>query len=202
MKPVFRCGYKTPTIIKIIISLICIFSFPYLFIIMIKSVTSTSSIALDKTIILIIYPIALIIELAIISSFRTPNIFLFYSNFMLYKEKLTLKDRITLFFAKDDLAKLENILTKRNYVNISKLEIIVNQHQYVRTNESYLSIIFKLVFNDNKTFTPSVYEETKEAYQQFLKPFINYHVNIHDPYHFIEGLNQPLRLSDYFNINP
>lgn len=202
MKPVFKCGYRSPSIIKIIISLICIFGFPYLFIIMIKSVTSTTSFTLDNTIILIIYPVALIIELAIISIFRTPNIFLFYNNFMLYKEKLTLKDRIALFFAKDDLAKLENILAKRNYVNISKLEIIVNQHKYVRTNESYLNIIFKLVFDDNKTFTPSVYEETKEVYLQFLEPFINYHVNIHDPHHFIEGLNQPLRLSDYFNINP
>lgn len=117
---------------------------------------------------------------------------------MLYKEKLTIYDRIRLIFMSDDINQLENYLDKRNYVNISELKIIVDNLYYAKSNDYGITIKFQLIFNDNKVFNLHVVEDTKNDYQQFLSPFINYHVYINDPHDLINGLHQPLRLTDYF----
>ena len=117
---------------------------------------------------------------------------------MLYKEKLNLHDRMKLFFMKDDLNELENYLSKRNYANLEELNIIVRKVSFMRTNDIGIEIKFKLIFNDQKNFIITVTEDTREAYIQFLEPFIKYHVKINDPSNLIDGLKQPLRLTEYF----
>ena len=98
---------------------------------------------------------------------------------MLYKEKLNLHDRMKLFFMKDNLNELENYLSKRNYANLEELNIIVRKVSFMRTNDIGIEIKFKLIFNNQKNFI--IYcplENTREAYIQFLEPFIKYHVKI------------------------
>ena len=120
---------------------------------------------------------------------------------MLYKEKLNLLDRMKLFFMKDDLNELETYLSKRNYANLEELNIIVRKVSFMRTNDIGIEIKFKLIFNDQKNFIITVTEDTREAYIQFLEPFIKYHVKINDPSNLIDGLKQPLRLTEYFIRN-
>lgn len=197
MKPIYRCGYQVPSIFRAIFNLVCFFTIPYLLALIIENLIHTNNLLPDKSIILFIYPFTLLIILSVVHSYHSCNIYLFYNNFMLYKERLTLHDRVALFLAKDELSKLETILMKRNYLNINELKIIIKEFEYMRTNETGIDIEFKLIFND-KTFNLYVKESTKEAYKQFLAPFITYHVNINDPYNLIAGLDQPLRLYDYF----
>ena len=198
MLPAYKYGYRAPSTIKMIVYTICFFVFPYLLTLLITNLITSSKFSPGQFSIIAIYLVCLFIALLIIYSFQTRGIYLFYHNFMLYKEKLNLRDRLAIFLAHEDLGKLENILNKRNYVNINELKIIIKQFQYMRTNEQVLSIEFQLDFNDHKSFTINVIEETKEAYRQFLDPFIKYHVNIIDPYNFIDGLDQPMRLIEYF----
>ena len=106
-----------------------------------------------------------------------------------------------LFFMKDDLNELENYLSKHNYANLEELNIIVRKVSFMRTNDIGIEIKFKLIFNDQKNFIITVTEDTREAYIQFLEPFIKYHVKINDPSNLIDGLKQPLRLTEYFIRN-
>lgn len=71
----------------------------------------------------------------------------------------------------------------------------------MRTNDIGIEIKFKLIFNNQKNFIITVTEDTREAYIQFLEPFIKYHVKINDPSNLIDGLKQPLRLTEYFIRN-
>lgn len=198
MKPSYKCGYHAPSLIGLIIRLIYFFTLPLSFPLMIKNIITYNNITTNSYFTIIIYLITLIIALLVICSFHNTNVYLFYHNFMLYKEKINLFDRIKLILMKDDLNKLENYLDKRNYVNIRELKIVVKKNYHVRTNDYGIMISFKLIFNDNKTFDLNVREDTKADYKQFLAPFINYHIKINDPDDLISGLNQPLRLTEYF----
>lgn len=194
MKPMYKCGYKVPTLFKFIIKLICI-----LIATLLLTLLTANQVIRDKNFpVIIIYLCALLIMLTTIYSRLASSIFLFYNNFMLYKEKLTIYDRIRLILMSDDINQLENYLDKRNYVNISELKIIVDNVYYAKSNDCGITIKFQLIFNDNKVFNLHVVEDTKNDYQQFLSPFINYHVYINDPHDLINGLHQPLRLTDYF----
>ena len=95
---------------------------------------------------------------------------------------------------------IEYFLDRKNYISIASLEIQIKNIDKILTDEKGVETTFILTFNDQQSFTFCL-EDTKEAYLQFLTPFINYHVNILDPYNLIDGLYQPLRLSEYIKQN-
>ena len=98
------------------------------------------------------------------------KIFLFYNSYMLYRENMGIIDIIKLMLIKN----IDAILTEEKGVEAE----------------------FQLIFNDQKCFNFRP-EDTKEAYQKFLTPFLNYNVYIDDPYDLVDGIYQPLRLTEY-----
>lgn len=195
MEPLNRYGFKPLSKSTIIFYLLCSIFLAY--IIVIALVENSPY----KTIILLIVSFALILfflSISIICSNR--KIFLFFNSYMLYRENLNFIELIKLILIYKKTEQIEYFLDRKNYISIASLEIQIKNIDKILTDEKGVETTFILTFNDRQSFTFCL-EDTKEAYLQFLTPFINYHVNILDPYNLIDGLYQPLRLSEYLKQN-
>lgn len=195
MEPLNRYGFKPLSKSTIIFYLLCSIFLAY--IIVIALVENSPY----KTIILLIVSFALILfflSISIICSNR--KIFLFFNSYMLYRENLNFIELIKLILIYKKTEQIEYFLDRKNYISIASLEIQIKNIDKILTDEKGVETTFILTFNDQQSFTFCL-EDTKEAYLQFLTPFINYHVNILDPYNLIDGLYQPLRLSEYLKQN-
>lgn len=195
MEPLNRYGFKPLSKSTIIFYLLCSIFLAY--IIVIALVENSPY----KTIILLIISFALILfflSISIICSNR--KIFLFFNSYMLYRENLNFIELIKLILIYKKTEQIEYFLDRKNYISIASLEIQIKNIDKILTDEKGVETTFILTFNDRQSFTFCL-EDTKEAYLQFLTPFINYHVNILDPYNLIDGLYQPLRLSEYIKQN-
>lgn len=195
MEPLNRYGFKPLSKSTIIFYLLCSIFLAY--IIVIALVENSPY----KTIILLIISFALILfflSISIICSNR--KIFLFFNSYMLYRENLNFIELIKLILIYKKTEQIEYFLDRKNYISIASLEIQIKNIDKILTDEKGVETTFILTFNDQQSFTFCL-EDTKEAYLQFLTPFINYHVNILDPYNLIDGLYQPLRLSEYLKQN-
>ena len=124
------------------------------------------------------------------------KIFLFYNSYMLYRENMGIIDIIKLMLIKNRSDLIDDFFDKRNYININCLKIYIKNIDAILTEEKGVEAEFQLIFNDQKCFIFRP-EDTKEAYQKFLTPFLNYNVYIDDPYDLVDGIYQPLRLTEY-----
>lgn len=124
------------------------------------------------------------------------KIFLFYNSYMLYRENMGIIDIIKLMLIKNRSDLIDDFFDKRNYININCLKIYIKNIDAILTEEKGAEAEFQLIFNDQKCFNFRP-EDTKEAYQKFLTPFLNYNVYIDDPYDLVDGIYQPLRLTEY-----
>lgn len=195
MEPLNRYGFKPLSKSTIIFYLLCSIFLAY--IIVIALVENSPY----KTIILLIVSFALILfflSISIICSNR--KIFLFFNSYMLYRENLNFIELIKIILIYKKTEQIEYFLDRKNYISIASLEIQIKNIDKILTDEKGVETTFILTFNDRQSFTFCL-EDTKEAYLKFLTPFIKYHVNILDPYNLIDGLYQPLRLSEYIKQN-
>lgn len=146
---------------------------------------------------LIILLSIILVSLTLLFYCKGRKIFLFYNTYMLYRENMGIIDIIKLMLIKNNSDSIDNFFDKRNYININCLKIYIKNIDAILTEKRGVEVEFQLIFNDQRCFNFRP-EDTKEAYQKFLTPFLNYNVYIDDPYNLIDGIYQPLRLAEYF----
>ena len=64
---------------------------------------------------------------------------------------------------------------------------------YIRVAAGSFDTSIANVTNNSKNIIKLI----DQAYQKFLTPFLNYNVYIDDPYDLVDGIYQPLRLTEY-----
>lgn len=201
MEPINIYGCKYPTIIQIIALLLTICIAPIIIAYWLQNNFMRDIIETKVSFFLCYFVVLFILALLLIPARLNKGIYIFYTSFLLYKEKLSIKDKIVLAFIKKDLEKLERYLKKEKYINIEYLSLGYNTQQMGRAAEVGLSIYIDAVYKDGRK-TRFIPDSTKEQYRVFLSPFLNYRIELDDPHHIYDAINQDKeRIYDYLITN-
>lgn len=201
MEPITIYGCKYPTILKVVVLLLSLVIAPILISYWLQNNFMTAFLPSQASSFMCYFVVLLILLLLLIPARLNKGIYIFYTSFLLYKENLSIKDKIVLAFINKDLEKLEKYLKKEKYITIDHISLGYNTQQMGRSAEVGISIYFDVIYKDGRKvqFIP---DSTKEQYRLFLSPFINYRIELDDPHHIYDAINQDeVRIYEYLVTN-